>query len=473
MPLVLEIEHLMGIAFAAQERGSEAPDWPPQPDRVFSALVASWAARGERPHERSALEWLERQEAPAIAASDHAARPAPESYVPPNDRLSPSGGAPWRTRRPRRFPAALPHDPTVRLVWAHAETPPHALDALDAMARDIVYVGHSASLTRCRFRLGDAPAQTRPAQRGVYPGRLRELERAFSAGQRPSPGVDLPPRPAPRPAAQAGRFSSSWLVFEITGDALDLRAAPLACKALIKAVMCGYGRAGLPVPEWVAGHAGTEPARAAHLAAVPLGFTGFTHADGSLLGFALVPPAERGDPFKDEDLIAALGTLLSAEDRALTLTLGRAGALRLAPTLDPDRASLDPRRYTRTARRWATATPLVLDRHIDPPRPERGDGDRYRREVEELIGRACLHAGLPAPLRVVAGKHAAPAGVPSATPSGSAPSWTGWRVPEAFASRRLVHAVLTFQELLAGPVLIGAGRFCGLGLCLPFDAAPG
>ena len=52
MTLVLEIEHLLGVAFAARNQASDVPDWPPQPDRVFSALVASWGARGERIDER-------------------------------------------------------------------------------------------------------------------------------------------------------------------------------------------------------------------------------------------------------------------------------------------------------------------------------------------------------------------------------------------------------------------------------------
>ncbi|HEY2540043.1 MAG TPA: type I-U CRISPR-associated protein Csb2, partial [Stellaceae bacterium] len=45
MTLVLEIEHLLGVAFAARSQASDVPDWPPQPDRAYSALVATWAAR--------------------------------------------------------------------------------------------------------------------------------------------------------------------------------------------------------------------------------------------------------------------------------------------------------------------------------------------------------------------------------------------------------------------------------------------
>ena len=56
MSLVLEIEYLSGISFAAIGPDSEIPDWPPQPDRIFSALVATWAARGQDSEEAAALE---------------------------------------------------------------------------------------------------------------------------------------------------------------------------------------------------------------------------------------------------------------------------------------------------------------------------------------------------------------------------------------------------------------------------------
>ena len=90
MGLVLEIEFLSGVCRAAREPGDDTPDWPPQPDRVFSALVSAWAARGERPEERAALEWLEAQPPPAVHASDHTSRTTPDVFVPPNDYQTPS-----------------------------------------------------------------------------------------------------------------------------------------------------------------------------------------------------------------------------------------------------------------------------------------------------------------------------------------------------------------------------------------------
>jgi CRISPR-associated protein Csb2 len=122
MPLVLEIEHLLGVAFAAQSQAGTAPEWPPQPDRVFSALVAAWSARGERAEERRALEWLEAQPVPEIAASSGFARTPATVFVPPNDpatgRVGDRSVMPaLRRRQPRRFPAFRPDDPVMHLVW--------------------------------------------------------------------------------------------------------------------------------------------------------------------------------------------------------------------------------------------------------------------------------------------------------------------------------------------------------------------
>jgi CRISPR-associated protein Csb2 len=252
MTLVLEIEHLLGVAFAARDHASDTPDWPPQPDRVFSALVASWAARGERDEERRALEWLEAQEEPRILASDAEPRTAHTVYVPPNDYGVPSGrleAVRWyrdflgrgvippekgghkkawldawnvmpdqRKRaglKGRNFPAARPHDPIVRLVWLGAMPDDATMTALNALAADTSYVGHSASLTRCRFHNDDLPpVAATTVRRRVYRGRLAELEHAFHAKplRRPSPGV--PVRAVPDLVQQviSNVFSDDWLV---------------------------------------------------------------------------------------------------------------------------------------------------------------------------------------------------------------------------------------------------------------------
>jgi CRISPR-associated protein Csb2 len=298
MTLVLEIEHLLGVAFAAQTQAGEIPDWPPQPDRVFSALVATWGARGEhyeeRDKERAAVEWLEMQPAPHIAASAGFARAAPTVFVPPNDfeippnalssawfqylrrgeRPPKKGGyeKEWRdalsvvpfsrTRSARCFPAYRPNDPIVSLIWRQATPDAATLDALNALAADTAYIGHSASLTRCRFHQGEPPkANGLLPRRRVYSGRLAELEQSFHARplRRPSPGAPVRAPEAAKGQAGTSIFADRWLVLEHvggTGAMPDIRAAALGAKALRNAIMSGYREIGLGdgIPAKVSGH---------------------------------------------------------------------------------------------------------------------------------------------------------------------------------------------------------------------------
>ena len=473
MSLVLEIEFLTGVCRATREPGEDAPDWPPQPDRVFSALVSAWAARGERPEERVALEWLETQPLPTIHASNHTSRTTPDVFVPPNDprasrtaktylQVMPNG----RPRQPRRFPTARPDDPFMALVWP-VEPAPALFDALNAIARCVGYLGHSASLARCRFLLATAPVQrhpSRPVRRRVYPGRLRELERAYHANS---------VRPTIRPGAPVFTSPGSielspndWLVLEAIegevpdkGEVPDIRAAALVCRVLRQALMSGYRKAGLEdiIPEVVSGHAldGT-PTRLPHLAIAPMAFAGFPHADGHLLGFALIPPREitldsirgfraafenvaRYHPDKERRVLTLKGPPLN-------------GLLHLTPAPD-DRTrkrSLSPGPYLRPSRIWASATPIVLERHL-----KRKDDA----EVRELVARACQNAGLsrPDPSRIRVDKHSAVEGMPPAQPLAGAPLWTRWKTPKSLASRQSIHAVIDFERDVSGPVLLGAG----------------
>ena len=475
MTLVLEVEHLLGVSFAAQTQASSVPDWPPQPDRVFSALVAAWGARGERPHERRALEWLETQPAPELAASGGFARTTVTVFVPPNDPQTGRVGnrlvmPEFRRRQPRRFPAFRPDDPVVRLVWRRVDADGEIVAALNALAADTPYVGHSSSLTRCRFRSDAAPAHTALPRRWVYRGRLAELERAYHAGHRPSPGADVRGMPPTETGAAKSIFGDRWLILEhVGGEMPDLRAAALVAKALRYALMSGYKRNGqeAAVPAVVSGHAADgSPASVSHLAIVPLAFLGSQFADGRVLGLALIPPRE-GKLLDDADFRNALRAVAAWKEdkgrRELKLSFGF-GDLLLTPSGEGARRSLDPAPYVALAKTWGTCAPIVLDRHLKAK-----GSDEREAEISGLIRDACANIGLPEPTRISTGKHSAVQAAPSAYPSGRAPRWTGWRLPESLASRQLAHAVIQFKEPVRGPVILGAGRFVGLGLCRALD----
>jgi CRISPR-associated protein Csb2 len=479
MSLVLEIEYLLGTAFAAQEEDNPAPDWPPQPDRVFSALVASWAARGERPDEHRALEWLEIQPCPEVGAGGGFPRTAPIVFVPPNDAESSRVADPLvmpalRRRQKRRFPAYRPEKPTVSLIWRRATPDDSTLDALNALAFDTAYIGHSASLTRCHFHAGELPEAGAPARRRVYRGRLAELERDFHArpSRRPRPGAQVGiQHTAPIPA-RTSLFADRWLVLEHVGDPgamPDIRAAALLGKALRNAVMSGYREIGLgdAIPAAVSGHSPDgRPSGAPHLAIAPLAFIGAQYASGAVFGFALIPPEDRALP-ADRDFQRALSAISrwNEDEGRRELIVDADGLdLTLATVGESPRRSLDPAHYVAEARIWASCTPVVLDRHLK----EAGNQAREE-EIGRLVRQACVNIGLPEPCGVAAGRHSALEGSPSAYPSGGAPPWTRWRVPDSLGSRQLVHAVIEFTEPVRGPVILGAGRFVGLGLFRALD----
>ena len=493
--LVLEIEFLRGVAVLTRDPASPVPDWPPHPDRIFSALVASWGARGERDEERAALEWLERQSPPRVEACAHAARDTVTVYVPVNDtvgKVSPQPEA--RPRQPRRFPTtrldALEASQPARhmlVVW-DAEPNDNILSALEALAADTSYIGHSSSLVRCRFvRRETAPVRPEPwtetpRPRAPYPGRLTELqgihERHIGGDERArAKASTLSRRDAAKlQAISQSVFSPEWIVLShVEGERPDPLATAAIAKVMRDALMSAWPEQ--PPPAWLSGHeADRSPAGDPHLAILPLCDVGHDFADGHLMGLALVPPRVVTHSWSNDTPAAweqkrALPRALAAlakgrEDGTIRLLLGRAGTWDLAVDTARVQRALRPERYCGAASRFATVTPIALDRH------PKGDHVERSEEAERIVSIACTRIGLPEPRSVVLFKHAAVRGAPSARPPGGAPAWATWTRPGALAGKALVHAVINFAVSVEGPVVLGAGRFQGLGLCLPLGDAP-
>jgi CRISPR-associated protein Csb2 len=485
--LVLDIEWLLGVCFAARTPADATPDWPPQPDRIFSALVASWGARGERQDERAALEWLESRPAPGIAAVEHTNRATATVFVPPNDaasgdiRILPGR----RRRQPRQFPAATLHggvgEPHLRLIW-QSDAPPYLLAALRSLAQDTSYIGHSSSLVRCTFAEQEPDAETDltpiPTVAAPHPGRLRALEALYArhigkadAYARPHPALLPQSKPVGTTLPSQSVFGERWIVLEFDqGDRPDLRVTAIVGRRMRDALMSRWPG---PIPEWLSGHAPDGmPSQEPHLAVVPLADVGFALSESarqSWLGLALVLPRAIEAVWTTADTPEAYEnrrTLQSAlvppeSGNGVELRLGQLGVVRLRPVATPEtgRHSLRPSRYLQEGRLWSTVTPIALDRH-----PK---GDDPREEAAAIIKKSCARIGLPLPERVHVHKHAAIAGAPSARPPGGAPDWTGWGRPSSLTNRPLTHATLRFRDKVGGPVILGAGRFFGLGLCLP------
>lgn len=488
--LVLDIEWMTGTARLASDPSDPAPDWPAQPDRVFSALVASWGALGTPRNARAALEWMERQPPPEIwcvPPGDVTTRAAPDVYVPVNDPKGIDLLPQRRSRQKRSFQVCvLPDQPLhQQIVWAEAPSP-ETLSALNSLAEATSYIGHSASLARLLFKTMDAPGPDAALERATtrsapHPGRLaaleglheRHLQGDARARARPAP-VKLP---SPPPVQRSNVFTPDWYVLgHAGGDRPDILACAGVTRRLRDALMSAVPD---PVPPWLSGHEPDgSPTRQPHLSIVPLAFVGNEHATGRLMGLGIVLPAavrsrwDDGSPavWKERrDFEGALARLMSENPdgeqavggQALALRLGPAGVWKLELRPQPSQASLRPDRYVASACVWHSVTPIALDRHL------KGKDTEWRDEAAGIVADACLNTGLARPSHVEVFKHSAARGVPAAWPVGGAPRRPDWARPGFLKQRKLVHARIVFSEPVEGPVIVGAGRFAGLGLCLP------
>jgi CRISPR-associated protein Csb2 len=225
---------------------------------------------------------------------------------------------------------------------------------------------------------------------------------------------------------------------------------------------------GEDAPAILSGHRSPDqPADTPHLAYVPLPFVGHDRADGSLLGVALVLPRLAGAAER-RAVHRALHTWESQDpgsrdgDAALPVHLGRGGTLTLARSARFTASTLRPRSWCQEAERWVTATPIALDNH---PGDLRSSDSRKAAAAyaaaAEVIARSCTRIGLPAPRSVTV--------LPAAPLAGGEKTrhFPAFLAGDPGVRRVLTHAEIVFDTPVRGPLLIGAGRYFGLGLMRP------
>ncbi|MBN2293776.1 MAG: type I-U CRISPR-associated protein Cas5/Cas6, partial [Pirellulales bacterium] len=80
----ITIDYLTGVCYANERAAGRpgVPEWPPHPERLFQALVASSTER-----DNEALRWIAAQPAPSIVAGEAKARHTLSMFSPANDKL--------------------------------------------------------------------------------------------------------------------------------------------------------------------------------------------------------------------------------------------------------------------------------------------------------------------------------------------------------------------------------------------------
>jgi CRISPR-associated protein Csb2 len=446
--LALEVEYLLGRVFAGGIGDRSESEWPPHPARLFSAFAAAYFDNGSDAQEREALLWFERQGPPSIRAGEPGTGVPVVAYVPPN---FPNSTVPvLRKGQPRYFPGQAPAEATVYFVWPGADPAPGVADTLLQIAGRIAYLGKACSVVRICGAATPPAANYEPFDEGSLAlrvpaaGRLEELRQLFQAGLRPTPGWqqlyrrvgDATVQPPPVESA----FEHLLVLRRSAGPRLPVEDTLTATEALRGALLSIAGEGGASIPEVIHGHHGGS-----HCAYLALPFVGSPNADGDIKGCAVAIP--RGTPPAERRLVEWLCQELAVR----SLKLGAYGAWNLEPIdVLPAMQSLRTYTWARPSTRWSSVTPILLDRFPKKHGPT----------IEQILTTACTRAGLPEPAAIVHGPYARVAGVPPVA---------AFRVQRDGETRRRwgVHATLEFAEPVKGPVLLGAGRYFGLGLLRP------
>ncbi len=508
----LAVEYLNGWSLAAADGAAKSrAEWPPHPDRVFMALAAAYFETAGPDEEAEALRWLERQPAPLVYASASHPRVAvggdgpPVSFVPVNDvkvgqlkdttspqKLLDQGLTvlpAHRKRQARSFPVAVPEDPVVHLVWEETGALPPSLHAgLASLCRKVTHVGHSASLVqmwvdadapvlgpRRHLWVPDDGLDATLRMRVPYDGRL-----SYLAASDPAPHVRhamtlgkldraryldglvdrLRPRnsrwqgyrrPGPRTSSEVevrGEFDPRVQVLRLTGN-LPATMTLAVVEALRHSMMAAHPDA----PEWASGLTPDGgPSRAPHVSLVPLVNVGHAHGDGRLMGVGLALPRGVDGRAAATFLQGWLRDELGAPRQLL---LAHRDWFESTAQLDEREVlpmTLAPQTWIRPSSTWVSVTPIVMDRHAH--------GRNRWSVLTEAAAKACEHIGLPRPKAVELSRAPFAQGAPRAE------EFPPLRRPDGTARLHL-HARLEFPETVAGPMILGAGRYRGYGLCRP------
>jgi len=464
----------IGIEFLARRYYAQDPhsaqlraEWPPHPDRLFSALVSSAYARTVEPTldpaERAALLWLESLSAPIWSGPVMlGSGRLMHAFVPTNAvDLRAAGGKrliqlhalpEFRSRQPRSF-ASMAIDKPGYWTWPDAEMGQHAA-AVKRLIEGVVRLGASPSFVRLWLEpqppvatLIPVPMNTENsvAVRLPHVGRLQSLEHAFAVNRRPSFSLPISYAPPytvvqPKPAAASPWGFSYFLKF---GHPVrdDIAQGVVWTEALRRAVLSRAGESG-EIPEALHGHA-----KLGHCAFIAVPDVGYTHSDGHLLGVAVLLPANL--PTGDRD---AIYQVLARVDRVVVR--GQAVGLTPVASLPSNRVPLGLRseRWIGSGAgttHWISVTPVVFDRF-----------PKNRRRALPVIQTMARWAGLPEVLDAqlihgtsIAGGVFARDFMTERRPSGT----------PHFVS----HMSVLFAQPVHGPILMGQLRNFGLGLFIP------
>lgn len=436
-------------------------EWPPAPLRLFSALVAGDGTRDRSRHTTGEeLAFLEGCDPPAVFASPpsqvHHQKLHPRYVVEQTGKAVEGQHQEYPGRKGAQIRPGVRVAPRcTRVVYTWDEDPPApVLAGLRARAARVGYLGTADSPVQVRVddRVpdGDLGARYEPDPDGELlmgvprSGVVAALDAHFDLWHEHGPAVTrtqahgLRRMAAYRTPEQAPlEPDPSHFLVCVLDRSLPGRKVTSAVQTFKAALLDLYQRGGQEPPALLHGHASndTDTSSACYLA---LNHVGRDHARGTIHGLALLLPSDT-----DADILARCEAALFRLEELHAPSWERQVHRR---TRADRNHAVNPSRWRQASTHWATAFPALHERR------------RVTIDVSE-VSRWCEHAGLPAPVAVRSTRSPLVAGGVDLAPS---------EVNRPDRPRlSYSHVELIFAEPVTGPVVIGAGRTRGLGLCVP------
>lgn len=471
-----------------------AGGWPPAPARLFQALMAG-AARGATVPSaaRRAFDWLERQPQPVIAAPRGLAGQNYTAFVPNNDLDSILERAKGSTLE--KAVAAVRVGKHIRPILFDAETPLFYCWFVDAageeaaalceIAKNLHRLGWGVDMAWAEAAVVDAEEAeekisrhagivympSRAAATGLdmlspRPGSTHSLISRFEgmrARFRPGRSNRAPKTMFVQPRKPLlGRVAYNApprrMAFELRmADAPgDFSARPLRDAASLVAEArdrCGEKLTSAApeltddVNRYLFGRDARERDKEARVRIVAIPSVGHPDVDMNIRRVAVYVP--QACPLSFDDLAWAFSQ---------TVWVDGDGVIASELQHVDDTGMVE--RFERSARRWRSVTPLALAaaRRRRTRRTEEAD-------AAAAVRRALRHEGVRAPAIEVRVQRE-----PFDRKGARAEAFAA---DTRFSRDVLWHAAIEFAEPVAGPLLLGDGRYLGLGLMRPDDPAPG
>ncbi len=475
-----------------ERRYHGVPEWPPSPFRLYQALVAG-GLMGEPEARVEEIEpvmaWLENLSPPVIAVPPSRQGRGVHLYMPNND-LDTVGGDPRfaakiRGAEKRIIPRMLEADIPLTYLWTIHETDTENAQRVATLSSRLYQLGRGVDMAYASAEIlpvDDAKewlasqgailytAQEAEASgaalRCPVPGSFRSLRERYHAQQNRLTRGHLTQAPPARFHTVTYNAKPHRLLYDLvatTGSGSGFHPVPTKRTAwlveqirdrLATLLTDAFGER--LVERVVIGRGANEADKVKRIAITPLPSIGSPHADQAIRRILITIPPDCPIPAREIEWAAG------------AVHLGVNGEGEIVDAQMPqlvratDEGMLDHYGVGRRAnpcRLWRTVTPVVLPmRHLNGHAKGSERADHEARAAGAVLA-ALRHAGVDGTVKQIR--------VQREPFQRKGTRAADFATPPRLTARHRYHAEITFSDQHPGPLLIGDGRYLGLGLFAP------